>query len=80
MTMYMVFERIKAGRLSLDDTMRSNLSVGPPLHVLAYEADTLASAGPTRIVAADPYFQQLRRDWSGGLRALFAQLPGPPQD
>ena len=71
---------VKCALLSLDDTMRSNLSVGPPLHVLAYEADTLASPGPTRIAAADPYFQQLRRDWASGLRSLFAQLPAPPDD
>lgn len=61
--------------LSMDATMRSNLSVGPPLHVLAYAADSLDSAGPVRITAADEYFQTLRQTWSGGIRELFGRLP-----
>ena len=61
--------------LSMDATMRSNLSVGPPLHVLAYAADSLDTSGPVRIVAADDYFQTLRQTWASGMRQLFATLP-----
>jgi putative proteasome-type protease len=68
---------VKCALLSLDDTMRSNLSVGPPLHIMAYAADSLASAGPVRIAAAEPAFQRLRNEWASGLRTLFAGLPGP---
>lgn len=68
---------VKCALLSLDDTMRANLSVGPPLHVVAYAADSLASAGPMRIAAADPGFQRLRNEWASGLRTLFAGLPSP---
>jgi len=69
---------IKTLLLSMDDTMRANLSVGPPLYLLAYAADSLDSGEPVRIPAADPYFQELRKAWSAGLRSLFASLPSPP--
>lgn len=61
--------------LSMDDTMRANLSVGPPLYLLAYACDSLDSAPPLRIAAADPYFQKLRNAWAAGLRELFSSLP-----
>jgi putative proteasome-type protease len=68
---------IKTLLLSMDDTMRANLSVGPPLYLVAYAADSLRSAEPARILAADPYFQELRKAWSAGLRSLFTRLPAP---
>lgn len=68
---------IKILLLSMDDTMRANLSVGPPLYLLAYAADSLDSEQPIRIPAADPYFQTLRNAWSTGLRSLFGRLPAP---
>jgi putative proteasome-type protease len=68
-------EAVKCTLLSFDSTIRSNLSVGLPLDVLVYQTDSFAPAEPHRIDAEDPYFNQLRKSWSQGLRKVFRQMP-----
>jgi putative proteasome-type protease len=72
-------EAQKLALLSFDATLRSNLSVGLPIDVLRYRADSLA-AGPVVTLTDDtPYWRELRRLYSEGLNALVAGLPPPPQ-
>ena len=61
--------------VSFDSTMRSNLSVGMPIDLICYESDSLAVRMRRRFDEGDPYFTALSRDWSGGIRAVFRQLP-----
>jgi putative proteasome-type protease len=63
--------------VSFDSTMRSNISVGLPIDLLVYEADSLAIKLQRRIQESDPYFQMVHTQWGEGLRRVFAQLPNP---
>ncbi len=58
--------------ISIDSTLRSNLSVGLPLDTLLYHSGSLSSAGQHRITDSDPYFNRIRK--RRGRRAV-AHLP-----
>ncbi len=61
--------------VSFDATLRSNLSVGLPIDLLGYEADTLRVTHRRRYEEGDPYFQQISDVWSVGLLRLFEEVP-----
>jgi putative proteasome-type protease len=61
--------------ISIDSTLRSNLSVGLPLDTLLYRSGSLSSAGQHRITDSDPYFNRIRKAWSEGLLHTFQTLP-----
>ena len=61
--------------VSFDSTIRSNLSVGLPIDVLAYEKDTLRVRLRRRFCEGDRYFEEVGRFWSEGIRRAFAELP-----
>jgi len=63
--------------VSFDSTMRSNISVGLPIDLVIYEADTLRIRLKKRIEESDAYFQMVHTQWGEGLRRVFAQLPDP---
>ncbi|MCV2350637.1 proteasome-type protease [Paucibacter sp. Y2R2-4] len=68
-------EAAKCTLISFDSTIRSNLSVGLPIDMLLYRANSFAKAEPHRVTADDPYFNKLRRGWGEGLKRVFAKLP-----
>jgi len=70
-------EAAKLAMLSFDATLRSNLSVGPPIDLLRYRPDSFAF--DDRIVYGDdhPYWTELKRQYGEGLTALIARLPAP---
>ncbi|MFJ1387876.1 peptidase, partial [Klebsiella pneumoniae] len=61
--------------ISIDSTLRSNLSVGLPLDTLLYRSGSFSSAGQHRITDSDPYFNRIRKAWSEGLLHTFQTLP-----
>ncbi|MBT8079744.1 MAG: peptidase [Gammaproteobacteria bacterium] len=63
------------GLVSMDSTMRSNASVGPPIEVMIYRASS--SAPPVHIVYAEdhPYLRTIRESWAVNLRRAFDDLP-----
>lgn len=61
--------------ISMDSTLRSNLSVGMPLDAVLYRADSLKVARQYCIDESCQEFAQLRSAWSEGLRHLFDGLP-----
>ena len=67
----------KCALLSFDSTMRSNLSVGPPLDILCYRRDSFSSDHRIQITADDPYFTRVRQSYGKGIDKLFNQLPEP---
>ncbi len=67
----------KCGLVSMDSTIKSNLSVAPPIHLLVYERDSLHVKVHAVMQDDDPYWQSLRRTWDAGLHDRFAQLPDP---
>lgn len=71
-------EAVKVGLLSFDSTIRSNLSVGLPIDVLAIPADRAAPVIRRRIEQDDTYFQNLSQRWSLLLNESRAIIPDPP--
>jgi putative proteasome-type protease len=70
-------EVAKCCLISMDSTMKSNLSVGLPLDLLCYEKDSLRVQRRTLIDNKDPYFSSLRERWGEQLRKVFNELPAP---
>ncbi|MBM3569030.1 MAG: peptidase [Alphaproteobacteria bacterium] len=73
-----LIEAAKCALVSFDATMKSNISVAPPIDLLLYRKDTLRVGLRMRVEDSDPYFLELRRRWNEGLRQVFAQLPDVP--
>ena len=67
----------KCTLVSFDSTMRSNISVGLPIDLVVYKADSLTLGMQRRIEETDPYFQMVHAQWGAGLRRVFADLPAP---
>jgi len=70
----------KCALVSMDSTLKSNLSVGLPLDLLVYREGEL---GTDRIVCIDernPYFQMIRSTWGQRLREVFDGLDDPRWD
>lgn len=72
-----LIDATKCTIVSFDSTMRSNISVGLPIDLLAYEVDSLRIKMQRRVDESDPYFQMVHTQWGEGLRRVFAQLPDP---
>jgi putative proteasome-type protease len=68
-------DTIKLLLVSFDSTIKANLSVGLPLDLQIYEADSFKVTERPRIEADDPYFQNISNSWGEALRAALAQLP-----
>ena len=60
--------------LSFDSTLRSNLSVGLPIDLLVYNANSLKLERTRRIERDNEYFQKLSREWSRSLRKAFTEI------
>lgn len=65
----------KAVCVSMDSTLRSNLSVGMPLDLTIIPSDSFGFSVRRRIDADDPEFSQISRQWSDLLRQAFDSLP-----
>ncbi len=64
----------KAVLLSMDSTLRSNLSVGMPLDLAVIEKDSLRVSLSRRIEPGDPQFRKMSEAWSNALRESFASI------
>ncbi len=73
-----LYDALKVGLVSVDSTMRSNLSVGMPIDVLVARRDACTAELIYRIEPGDPYFTDLRERWSAALRAAHANIPPVP--
>jgi len=71
-------DALKLVLISMDSTMRSNLSVGLPIDIMTQRRDALHSDLCHRIDATDPYFSDLRERWSRALREAHLAIPPPP--
>jgi putative proteasome-type protease len=70
-------EVAKCCLISMDSTIKSNLSVGLPLDLMCYENDSLAIKQHKLIDQHDPYFLSIRESWGQQLRKVFNELPSP---
>lgn len=65
----------KVALLSMDSTMRSNLSVGMPLDLAIIRRDECRVSLRERIEPGDPGFAAMSEAWSTALREGFASMP-----
>jgi len=68
-------EAAKLLLVSFDSTIKANLSVGLPLDMTVYEADSLKPGLTRRIEADDPYFQTISNGWGEALKSALDSLP-----
>jgi putative proteasome-type protease len=68
-------EASKYALLSLDSTMKSNVTVGPPIDLLVYGTDELEVTRYRRFLEDDPDLHKIRTRWQQALRGAVARLP-----
>ncbi len=69
-----LLEAKKAALLSMDSTLRSNLSVGMPLDLCVIPRDACRVTEERRIEDQDPAFQRMSAAWSEALRAAYTEI------
>lgn len=72
-----LYDGIKLALVSMDSTLRSNLTVGMPIDLLVYRRDALRIERRRRITEDDPYFRMISEGWSEALRAAYRAMPRP---
>jgi putative proteasome-type protease len=70
-------EAAKCALVSMDSTLKSNLSVGLPLDMVVYKAGSLQTDRIMCIDEHNPYFQMLRSSWGDKLRQMFDSIEDP---
>ena len=70
-------EAAKLALISMDSTIRSNLSVGVPLDLAILKTDELKVSTHISIDAKNEYFAMIRNRWSEALGHAFDELPNP---
>lgn len=70
-------EAVKCVLISMDSTLKSNISVGMPLDLLVYQTDALEVSHFVSVTEEDPYFNTLRASWGERIRQAFHDLPAP---
>ncbi len=73
-------EAAKCVLVSMDSTLKSNLSVGLPLDLAIYEANRFESSQIVCIDERNPYFQMIRSSWGEKLRQAFESIDDPQWD
>jgi putative proteasome-type protease len=61
--------------VSINSTIRSNLTVGPPVELLIYTAEALDSGRRLLFSEDHPYYRALGEAWNEGLRQALNGLP-----
>ncbi|CAB3637176.1 MAG: proteasome-type protease [Achromobacter sp.] len=70
-------EAAKCALISMDSTLRSNISVGLPLDLLVYDTNALRVTHFASIDEHNEYFRMIRGTWGERLRQVFAEIPDP---
>jgi putative proteasome-type protease len=70
-------EAAKCALVSMDSTLKSNLSVGLPLDLLVYRESRFQSEQHVCIDEHNPYFQMIRGTWGQRLREVFESIEDP---
>ncbi|MCC7413991.1 MAG: peptidase [Gammaproteobacteria bacterium] len=61
--------------VSMDSTMRSNLTVGPPIEVLIYQRDSFVLKDYHRFEDGSEYLRELNKAWDEQVKLAFHRLP-----
>lgn len=72
-----LIEGVALTLISMDSTIRSNLSVALPLDLAVVRLNELRICTRRRITEDDPYYRTIRDGWSQALRDAYLALPRP---
>ncbi len=61
--------------VSMDSTIKSNATVGPPIEVMVYEKDSFRTDHYIKLEETDPYLLDIRNAWNDALNKAFVGLP-----
>lgn len=73
-------EAAKCVLVSMDSTLKSNLSVGLPLDMVVYEVNQFQTDKVVCIDENNPYFRMLHGSWGQRLREVFDSIEDPTWD
>jgi putative proteasome-type protease len=73
-------EAAKSALVSMDSTLKSNLSVGLPLDLLVYREGSFESDQIVCIDDENPYFKMIHNTWGQRLREVFESIADPVWD
>jgi putative proteasome-type protease len=73
-------EAAKSALVSMDSTLKSNLSVGLPLDLLVYREGALRCDDLVCIDEQNPYFRMIHNTWGERLREVFEGIDDPRWD
>jgi putative proteasome-type protease len=73
-------EAAKCALVSMDSTLKSNLSVGLPMDLVVYEVNSFQTDKVVCIDEHNPYFQMLHGSWGQKLREVFDSIEDPTWD
>jgi putative proteasome-type protease len=65
----------KCALLSIDSTMKSNISVGPPINLTMVEANHFSVRHKLQLHLGDPYLAKMRSQWESVVRQAFESMP-----
>lgn len=71
-------EAVRLLCVSFDSTLKANLSVGMPLDVHIYQADSFEEGRMFRIEDGDPDFNHISNRWGDALKNALVTLPSYP--
>jgi len=72
-----IVDGVKLVLISMDSTLRSNLTVGMPVDLMVLRRDALEVTLRRRMTENDEYFRFLSDRWSQSLREAYLALPRP---
>lgn len=61
--------------VSLDSTIRSNISVGPPVELAIHTTNEIEDPYYLKLTLNSPMYKSLQKQWNEGLRRAFNRLP-----
>ncbi|BDX21784.1 peptidase [Polynucleobacter sp. TUM22923] len=67
----------KCALISMDSTLKSNISVGLPLDLLVYERNAFQATKLVTLDETNPYYQMIHQSWGEKLRAAFNSIAEP---
>lgn len=68
-------DALKCALLSMDSTMHSNATVGPPIEALIYQNGAFDNTSHIVLSESDPYLTALREGWNQRINEAFRSLP-----
>lgn len=71
-------DAIRAAMVSMDSTIRSNATVGPPIEIMSYTINSLQPGKYRKFSENNDYLKKLSQSWADSLLAAFKDLPDLP--